>query len=302
MFDEYGVTNGIVKENSQICNVNQDLRFNDHVTLTCNDVEKAQRTIKVLDINLDNSFHNGMIENMSSLSETMWSNLVKMKIPVELLVGSVINVTTKIITNSTVPAAIIAATKDKKNEIEKIMHASAKKVVFKWPSSLYMHIKLIRAGYEKSPTFANKQILIRPAANNRSLTTSTKNNSIEKWTFVEHLSYHFNPTDIQNLGQKTQPCKSNHKDIVFTFTSKKKLYKKIDKNKIKTLQNNFRTASGPKQPTSLQAASLELSNRFTALAATSTLEAAIVLSSVQNIKTQGKLKYFKILYLVTKNA
>ena len=71
MFDEYGVTNRIVKENSQICNVNQDLRFNDHVTLTCNDVEKAQRTIKVLDINLDNSFHNGMIENMSSLSETM---------------------------------------------------------------------------------------------------------------------------------------------------------------------------------------------------------------------------------------
>ena len=52
-----------------------------------------------------------------------------MKIPVELLVGSVIKVTSKFIVNSTVPVAIIAATKDKKIEIEKIMRASAKKVV-----------------------------------------------------------------------------------------------------------------------------------------------------------------------------
>ena len=36
------------------------------------------------------------------------------------------------------------------------MRASAKKVVFEWPSSLYMHIKSIRVGYEKSPTFAKK--------------------------------------------------------------------------------------------------------------------------------------------------
>ena len=149
-----------------------------------------------------------------------------MKIPVELLIGSVINVTSKFIVNSTVPVAIIAATKDKKNKIEKIMRASAKKVVFEWPSLLYMHIKLIRTGYEKLPTFANKQILIRPAANNRSLTILTRSNSTEKCTFVEHLSYPLNPTDITNLGQKTQPCKSNLKNKVFTFTSKKELYKK----------------------------------------------------------------------------
>ena len=96
-----------------------------------------------------------------------------------------------------------------------------------------MHIKLIRSGHKRTPTFANKQILIRPAANNRLLTISTRSNSIEKWTFVEHLSYPLNPTDIQNLGQKTQPCKSNHKDLVFTYTSKKELYKKIEENKIK---------------------------------------------------------------------
>ena len=106
------------------------------------------------------------------------------------------------------------------------MRASAKKVVFEWPSLLYMHIKSIGTGYEKSPTFANKQILICPAANNRSLTISTRSNSTEKWTFVKHLSYPMNPTDITNLGQKTQPCKSNHKDVAFTFTSKKELYKK----------------------------------------------------------------------------
>ena len=44
MFDEYGVTDRIVNENSQIRNVNQDLRFNDHVTRTRNDMEKSQRT------------------------------------------------------------------------------------------------------------------------------------------------------------------------------------------------------------------------------------------------------------------
>ena len=40
LFVEYGVTDRIVKENSQICNVNQDLRYNDHVTCTHNDMEK----------------------------------------------------------------------------------------------------------------------------------------------------------------------------------------------------------------------------------------------------------------------
>ena len=154
------------------------------------------------------------------------------------------------------------------------MSASAKKVVFEWPSSLYMHIKSIRTCYKKAPTFTNKQILIRPAANNRSLTISTKSNSCEKWTFIEHLSYPLNPNDLKNLGQKTQPCKSKHKDVVFTFTSKKELYKKIDENKIKPLHNNFQKVSGPKQPTCPKTASLELTNRFTALAVSSTIEAA----------------------------
>ena len=117
-----------VKENSQICNVNQDLRFNDHVTRTCNDKEKSQRTVKVLDDDIDNPFPNDGIESMSSLLETVQLNLVKMKIPVKLLVGSVINVTSKFITNSTV--AIIAAIKDKQIEIEKLMRASEKNVIF----------------------------------------------------------------------------------------------------------------------------------------------------------------------------
>ena len=120
------------------------------------------------------------------------------------------------------------------------MRTSAKKVVFEWQSSLYMHIKSIRAGYEKAPTIANKQILICPAANNRTLTISTRNNSSEKWTFIEHQNYPLIPTDIQNLGQKTQPCKSKHSDVVFTFTSKKEMYKTVNKNIMKPLQINFK--------------------------------------------------------------
>ena len=75
MFDEYGVTDRIVNENSQIRNVNQNLRF--QVMRTHNDMEKYQRTVKVLDIFVDNSFPSGVIENMSSLHETVQSNLVK---------------------------------------------------------------------------------------------------------------------------------------------------------------------------------------------------------------------------------
>ena len=67
LFDEYGVTDRIVKENNQIRNVNQDLQYNDHVTRTHNDMEKSQRTVKVLEVDLDNSFPNGVIENMSAL-------------------------------------------------------------------------------------------------------------------------------------------------------------------------------------------------------------------------------------------
>ena len=61
----------IVNENNQICNVNQDLGFNEHVTRTRNDMEKSQRTVKVLDVDIDNSFPNSVIENMSSLRETV---------------------------------------------------------------------------------------------------------------------------------------------------------------------------------------------------------------------------------------
>ena len=129
-------------------------------------MEKSQRTVKVLDFGVDNSFPNGVIENMGSLRETLRSNLAKMKIPVETACRIRYQCNFKFIVNSTVPGAIIAATKDTKIEIEKIMHASAKKVVFELPSSLYMHIKSIRTGYEKTPTFANKQILICPSANN----------------------------------------------------------------------------------------------------------------------------------------
>ena len=75
LFDEYGVTDRIVNENSQIRNVNQNLRF--QVMRTHNDMEKYQRTVKVLDIFVDNSFPSGVIENMSSLHETVRSNLVK---------------------------------------------------------------------------------------------------------------------------------------------------------------------------------------------------------------------------------
>ena len=263
---EYEVSDRIVKETKQIRNENQDLRYNSHVTRTRSDMEKSQRTVKVLNVDVDNSFRNGVIENMSALRESVKKNLYKIITNADLLAGSIINITAKNVLNNSVPVAILAATKDKKIEIEKLLRASAKKVVFEWPSSLYMHIRTIRTGYEKSTKFTNKQILIRPAANNRTLTVSTRSNSNEKWTFIEHLNFPLNPADIQNLGQKTQPCKSKHSDVIFNFTSTKEFYKTAKKNGIEPLEDNFTMVTGNKQPASPRTLSIPTDNRFDILA------------------------------------
>ena len=127
-----------------------------------------------------------------------------------------------------------------------MLRESACKVVLEWRSSLYTHIKSIRLGYEQSPNFTNKQILIRPAANNRSLTVSTRTNSSEKWTFTEHLNFPINPTDLHKLGQKTQPCKSSLPGVIFKFISKTEYYKNITENPTKTLPNGFKKVlNGP---------------------------------------------------------
>ena len=68
--------------------------------------------------------------------------------------------------------------------------------------------------------------------------------------------------------------KSKHNDVIFTFTSKKEFYKTINKNVIEPLDDNFKTASGNKQPTSPRTSSISTANRFDALSAPSYAEAA----------------------------
>ena len=177
---------------------------------------KSQRTVKILDMKIDSSNKTGQIDNSSLMRDTIRKNLLDIfKIQADLLLGTLIQITSKTPKNRSAPVAIIANTKDTKIAIEKILRESACKVVFEWPSSIYTHIKSIRLGYEQSPNFANKQILIRPAANNRSLTVSTCTNSSEKWTFTEHLNFPTNPTNLHKLGQKTQPCKSSLPGVIF---------------------------------------------------------------------------------------
>ena len=68
---------------------------------------------------------------MNALRATMKNNLYKIITLVDLLVSSIKNVTAKAIRNCTVPVAIIAATKEKKMELETLMRASAKKGSFR---------------------------------------------------------------------------------------------------------------------------------------------------------------------------
>ena len=65
VFDEYKVTDTLIKK-KEIQNSNNDMKYNETVTRTQNDMEKAQRTVKILDMNIDSTNKTGTIDNVAS--------------------------------------------------------------------------------------------------------------------------------------------------------------------------------------------------------------------------------------------
>ena len=179
------------------------MKYAQHCESLKKDMEKAQRTVKVLDMPVEDSLVNGKIENMNTARDNVRKTLKdKLNVTPDTLVGSTISINTRSIREGNTPVAIVANDKDKKISIEKALRAASKKVVVEWPSYLYSHIKEIRSGYANSDSFKNKQILIRPSATNNKLVISTRTSSNERWNYIETLNFPLNPSDMTKFGKK----------------------------------------------------------------------------------------------------
>ena len=219
------------------------MKYAQHCDKLKKEMEKSQCTVKILDMPVEDSLIGGKIENTNTTRENVKKTFKnKLNVSPDLLIGSSITINTKSIRDGNTPVSIIAVDKDKKISIEKALRAASKKVVVKWPSYLYSHIKEIRKGYNKSNKFRNSQILIRPSASNNKLVISSRPTSNDRWEYVETLSFPMNPSDIDKFGQKRQPCKSTFKDVSFNFLDAKEYFKNIPSSNIDPLSNSFQPA------------------------------------------------------------
>ena len=243
VFEDFGTVDRVVNENREIRESNQTLKYAQHCDKLKKEMEKSQRTVKILDMPVEDSLIGGKIENTNTARENVKKVLKnKLNVSPDLLIGSSISINTKSIRDGNTPVGIIAADKDKKITIEKALRAASKKVVVEWPSYLYSHIKEIRKGYNKSNKFRNSQILIRPSASNNKLVISSRPTSTDRWEYIETLSFPLNPSDIEKFGQKRQPCKSIIEDVLFNFLDTKEYYKNIPSSNIDPLSNSFQPA------------------------------------------------------------
>ena len=151
VFEDFGTVDRVVNENRKIRESNQTMKYAQHCENLKKDMEKAQRTVKVLDMPVEDSILNGKIENMNTARDNVRKTLKdKLNVTPDTLVGSTILINTRSIREGNTPVAIVATDKDKKISIEKALRAASKKVVVEWPSYLYSHIKKIRSGYANS--------------------------------------------------------------------------------------------------------------------------------------------------------
>ena len=190
VFEDFGTVDRVVNENREIRESNQTMKYAQHCENLKKDMEKSQRTVKVLDMPVEDSITNGKIENMNTARDNVKKTLKdKLNVTPDTLVGSTISINTRSIREGNTPVAIVATDKDKQISIEKALRAASKKVVVEWPSHLYSHIKEIRTGYANSDSFKDKQILIRPSASNNKLVISTRTSSNERWNYIETLNF-----------------------------------------------------------------------------------------------------------------
>ena len=172
------------------------------------DMEKSQRTVKVLDMPVEDSITNGKIENMNAARDnvkkrlkTNWTFLRIHSWVAQYRLTP--DQSVKAIPQSQLSQPI----KIKKISIEKALRAASKKVVVKWPSYLYSHIKEIRKGYANKNSFKDSQVLIRPSASNNKLVISTRSTSNDQWNYIETLNFPLNPSYKATLQILVERCR-----------------------------------------------------------------------------------------------
>ena len=90
--------------------------------------KKSQRTVKILDMPVEDSLIGGKIENTNTARENVKKTLKnKLNVSPDLLPESSITINTKLIRDSNTPEGIIAADKDKKSQSKKLLGLPRKK-------------------------------------------------------------------------------------------------------------------------------------------------------------------------------
>ena len=75
VFEDFGTVVRVVKENREICESNQTMKYAQHCENLKKDMEKSQRTVKVLDMPVEDSITNGKIENMNAARDNVKKRL-----------------------------------------------------------------------------------------------------------------------------------------------------------------------------------------------------------------------------------
>ena len=96
VFEDFGTVDRVVNENRKIRESNQTMKYAQHCENLKKDMEKAQRTVKVLDMPVEDSIVNCKIENMNAARDNVRKTLKdKMKVTPDTLVGSTISINTR---------------------------------------------------------------------------------------------------------------------------------------------------------------------------------------------------------------
>ena len=77
VFEDFGTVDRVVNENREIRESNQTMKYAQHCEKLKKEMEKSQRTVKVLDMPVEDSLIGGKIENTNTARENVKKNLEK---------------------------------------------------------------------------------------------------------------------------------------------------------------------------------------------------------------------------------
>jgi len=77
VFEDFGTVDRVVNENREIRESNQTMKYAQHCEKLKKEMKKSQRTVKVLDMPVEDSLIGGKIENTNTARENVKKNLEK---------------------------------------------------------------------------------------------------------------------------------------------------------------------------------------------------------------------------------